>query len=128
MSPEATVQDTAPAAGPPTAAVAPPVPPVVPPAPEKPAIDDDPERLMGLGTGELTQMLGSPRFVRRDDSAQLWRYRNESCILNLFLYRNADRPGFWVAHVEARRIEGGAAQKRECFGALLLEQLDRAAG
>ena len=128
MSPEATVQDTAPGAGPPTAAVAPPVTPVVPPAPEKPAIDDDPERLMGLGTGELTQMLGSPRFVRRDDSAQLWRYRNKSCILDLFLYRNADRPGFLVAHVEARRTEGGAAQKRECFGALLLEQLDRAAG
>jgi hypothetical protein len=105
-----------------------PAPSLAPPEPEKTAIDDDPERLMGLGTGELTRMLGNPRFVRRDDSAQLWRYRNPSCILDLFLYRNADRPDFIVSHVEARRSEGGAAQERECFGALLLDQLDREAG
>ena len=101
---------------------------MAPPAPEKPAIDDDPERLMGLGAGELTRMLGSPGFVRRDASAQLWRYRNKSCILDLFLYRSAGRPEYLVSHVEARRSEGGAAPKRECFGALLLEQLDREAG
>ncbi len=122
--PESTVQDTAPAAGPPIAAAATPV----PLAPEKPAIDDDPERLMGLGAGELTLMLGSPGFVRRDASAQLWRYRNKSCILDLFLYRNAGRPEFIVSHVEARLSKGGAAAKRDCFGALLLERLDREAG
>ena len=127
-SPEATVQDTAPAAGPPTVAAATAVPSVVPPAPEKPAIDDDPERLMGLGAGELTRMLGSPGFVRRDATAQLWRYRNKSCILDLFLYSSAGRPEYFVSHVEARRSEGGAAPKRECFGALLLDQLDREAG
>lgn len=131
-SPEETAGETAgepaPAAAPQTAAAVMPAPSVVPPEPEKPAIDDDPERLMGLGTGELTRMLGDPRFVRRDASAQLWRYRNTSCILDLFLYRNADRPGFVVSHVEARRSAGGAVHKRECFGALLLEQLDREAG
>ena len=117
-----------PAAEPPTVAAVTPAPSVAPPEPEKPAIDDDPERLMGLGTRELTRMLGNPRFVRRDDSAQLWRYRNTSCILDLFLYRNADRPDFVVSYVEARRSEGGVAQERECFGALLLDQLDREAG
>ncbi len=130
-SPEAIVQDTAPAVGPPTVAAAAPVPPiapVTPPVPEKPAIDDDPERLMGLGAGQLTLMLGTPRFVRRDASAQLWRYRNKSCILDLFLYRDAGRPEYFVNHIEARRAEGGAALKRKCFGALLLEQLDREAG
>ncbi len=127
-SPEATVQDTAPAAGPPSVAAVTPVPPVAPPLPEKPAIDDNPERLMGLATGELTRMLGIPGFVRRDASAQLWRYRNKSCILDLFLYRNAGRPEYFVSYVEARRSYGGAAPKRECFGALLLEQLDRESG
>ncbi len=127
-SPESKVQETAPAAGPPVAAELEPVPPVAPPVPEKPAIDDDPERLMGLGTGALTQMLGRPGFVRRDASAQLWRYRNESCILDLFLYRGTGRPEYFVSYIEARRSEGGAAVKRECLGALLLEQRDREAG
>lgn len=129
--PAAGVHDIAPAAGPPTAAA--PVPPAAspapsPPPPAKPAIDDDPERLMGLATAELTAMLGNPRFVRRDSSAQLWRYRNKNCILDLFLYRDTGRPEYFVSHVEARHHQGGTAVKRDCFGALLLERRDREAG
>jgi hypothetical protein len=97
----------------------------VPPEPVKPSIDDNPDRLMGMDTGDLTQVLGSPRFVRRDASAQLWRYRSASCVLDLFLYRNEGRPEYLVSHVEARASGGGNAEKRECFGALLLERLDR---
>ena len=89
----------------------------------KPAVDDNPERLMGLGVGELIIMLGSPRFVRRDSSAQLWRYRNKSCILDLFLYRNDDQSEYFVNYIEARRAKGGVALKRPCFGALLLQKL-----
>ncbi len=122
----ASVRDIAPAAGPPTATATTPVRSAAPP--EKPAIEDDPGRLMGLSTAELTRVLGNPRFVRRDATAQLWRYRNKSCILDLFLYRDAGRPEYFVSHIEARRSEGGAAPKRECFGTLLLEQLDREAG
>ncbi len=114
----ASVRNIAPAAGPAPA----------PAAPRKPAIDDDPDRLMGLGTVELTRMLGDPRFVRRDSSAQLWRYRNKSCILDLFLYRGAGRAEYFVSHIEARHGEGGAAEKRECFGALLLERREHEAG
>jgi len=88
-----------------------------------PAVDDNPERLMGLGVGELITMLGSPRFVRRDSSAQLWRYRNKSCILDLFLYRNGGRSEFFVNYIEARRAKGGVALMRKCFGALLLQKL-----
>ena len=120
-SPETTVQDAAPAAA------MTPISPVAAPAHEKPTVDDNPERLMGLGAGELTIMLGSPRFIRRDSLAQLWRYRNKSCILDLFLYRNAGRREYFVNHIEARRAEGGAALKRKCFGALLLQQRVREA-
>ena len=116
----ASVRDIAPAAGP--------APTPAPAAPRKPAIDDDPDRLMGLGTVELTRMLGDPRFVRRDSSAQLWRYRSKTCILDLFLYRTGGRPEFSVSHVETRRSEGGSTPQRECFGALLLERLNREAG
>jgi len=123
-----TAQKIEPSAEPTATAVVTPVPSIIPAEPEKPVVDDDPDRLMGLGTGELTRMLGSPRFVRRDASAQLWRYRNTSCILDLFLYRGAALPEYFVSHIEARRSEGGTAQKRDCFGALLLDQLDRESG
>ena len=134
-SPETAVQHTAPAAGGPPAQTGTPAPaaaasmPAPSPAPpEKPAIDDDPERLMGLDTRQLTRLLGNPGFVRRDSSAQLWRYRNKTCILDLFLYRNTGRAEYIVSHVETRRREGGSTAKRECFGALLLERRDREAG
>lgn len=93
------------------------------PALLKPAVDDNPERLMGLGVGDLIKMLGNPRFVRRDSFAQLWRYRNKSCILDLFLYRNGSQSEFFVNYIEARRAKGGVALKRKCFGALLLQKL-----
>jgi len=92
-------------------------------APLQHVVDDNPQRLMGLGVGELTTILGSPRFVRRDSSAQLWRYRNKSCILDLFLYRNVGQSKFFVNYIEARQAKGGAALKRKCFGALLLQKL-----
>ncbi len=40
---------------------------------------------------EIRQVLGDPRFVRDDALAQLWRYRTESCILNLFLFSDAEQ-------------------------------------
>ena len=94
-------------------------------APLKPTVDDNPERLMGLGVEDLIIVLGNPRFVRRDSSAQLWRYRNKSCILDLFLYRNGGQSKFYVNFIEARRAKGGVAPKRKCFGALLLQKLVR---
>jgi len=103
-------------------------PEIAPQPPAKPVIDDDPQRLMGLDVSELTRMLGDPRFVRRDASAQLWRYRNKTCILDLFLYRTGGRGEYSVSHVETRRSEGGSTPQRECFGALLLERLNREAG
>ena len=32
--------------------------------------------------------LGAPEFVRRDGPAQIWQYRAENCVLDLFLYGN----------------------------------------
>ena len=40
---------------------------------------------------EIRQVLGSPQFVRDDALAQLWRYRTQDCILNLFLFPEAEQ-------------------------------------
>ena len=68
-------------------------------SPIPPAVASSPGVTLTLGphwplerTGEeIRQVLGNPRFVRDDALAQLWRYRTESCILNLFLFPDAEQ-------------------------------------
>ncbi|MCY4591163.1 MAG: hypothetical protein OXE86_11525 [Alphaproteobacteria bacterium] len=68
-------------------------------APVPPVAASSPVATVALGprwplqrTGEeIRQVLGSPQFVRDDALAQLWRYRTEDCILNLFLFPVAEQ-------------------------------------
>ena len=68
-------------------------------APVAPAASSSPLVTVALGprwplerTGEeIRHVLGDPLFVRDDALAQLWRYRTETCILNLFLFPDAHR-------------------------------------
>lgn len=84
-------------------------------------IDDDPARLLGLTVKSLTQLLGAPRFTRRDPPAQLRRYRNKSCILDLFLYENpGQKPGSSVRHFETRSLSKTNMTARNCLRALLI--------
>ena len=66
------------------------------------------EQMSGLTAEQITEMLGKPQFQRQDNTAELWQYRGESCVLHLFLYRAKDE---WrVRHAEgtaARRIGRG---------------------
>lgn len=58
------------------------------------------EKMAGLTGTQITDMLGKPQFLRQDNTAELWQYRGESCVLQLFLYRANDE---WrVRHAEAR--------------------------
>ncbi len=86
------------------------------------SIDDNPARLMGLAPAQLTGILGQPTFVRRDGGGEIWQYRDASCILHLFLYR--DDATARVEHVELSQAEDGTAlatpaAQRGCFGDLL---------
>jgi hypothetical protein len=96
----------------------------IPPAP--PPLDDDPERLLGLDAAALRALLGTPGFVRRDSPAELWRYANKSCLLDLFLYRTETSGVYVVRHLTARPAQEDARQRaitaRACLGALLREK------
>ncbi len=69
------------------------------PAADSPAAASSPVVAVTLGprwplerTGEeIRQVLGNPLFVRDDALAQLWRYRTQDCILNLFLFPDAEQ-------------------------------------
>ena len=42
--------------------------------------------LMGLAVPEIIALLGNPQFQRMDAPAELWQYRQNGCVLDLFLY------------------------------------------
>ncbi len=88
-------------------------------------VDGNPRRLAGLGPAGVTAILGRPDFRRRDGTAELWRYRHESCALDIFLYPpEADAGGQpRVHHFAARSRIDRQLSVGECFGALLRARL-----
>lgn len=45
-----------------------------------------PDELMGKTGAEITELLGKPNLVRRETRAQVWQYRGQTCVLDLFFY------------------------------------------
>ncbi len=90
--------------------------------PEPPAINDDPDQLLGLAPTSVAKRLGSPGFVRRDGPAEIWQYPAEACVLDIFLYRTGETLA--VAYVELRGRGAATTSRRACF----VELLKRGAG
>lgn len=78
-----------------------------------------PERLVGLAAGAIEKMLGTPDFKRRDPPAEVWQYRKDGCLLDVFLYLGEAE--YRVTHVEARSHSVTRVSGAEC----LLEVLAR---
>ncbi len=96
-----------------------PEPPVIEAAPEpdiEPEIDDDPEQLMGLAGLALAELLGDPGFLREDADAQVWQYRGQDCMLDIYLYRDGEGSPHLVTYYEFR----GESDERPCLRELLL--------
>lgn len=98
--------------------------------PTEPVVNSDPERLLGMDRGALTDLLGNPTFVRKEAPAQLWRYRNDTCLLDLFLYNDDDpyRRRFTVKHYEVRGERGAKAEAEACLKDLLLARMTKPVG
>jgi len=43
-------------------------------------------QLIGLKKDEILNLLGRPSFQRRDPPAEIWRYRTDECLVDLYLY------------------------------------------
>jgi hypothetical protein len=84
------------------------------------AFDGDPDALIGREAGEIERALGPPRMVRRDAPAEIWQYRSETCVLDLFLYQ--EKQELRVAYLEARDQEAQAVPPRGCFASVLAAQ------
>ena len=80
--------------------------------------DLDPDHLSGLARTELTTLLGAPDFGRRDGPAEILQYRNGTCILDIFLYKESANESFLVAHVEARNLDMQEVPGEDCLRSL----------
>ena len=89
--------------------------------PPEPEIDDDPQRLLGLGPNALSDILGRPELVRRESPAQIWQYRGVDCVFDVVLYQEAGVRT--VTYVEARDGDGGRTAPRPCLNQLLRARL-----
>ena len=93
---------------------------LAPGQPDQPKAAPPPD-LMGKQRTEIIDILGRPVFSRRDKPALLLRYRQEGCILDLFLYPKsgggaADQA---VEHIEARTIAGQKMAPNGCIAAVI---------
>jgi hypothetical protein len=77
-------------------------------------------RLVGLSRELVVDLLGPAGFVRRDGPVQIWRYANDECFLDLFLYREGS--GYRVHHAEARAKTTGEVAVNTCYQRLVAER------
>jgi hypothetical protein len=89
-------------------------------------IDDDPQKLVGLNPSKIADRLGSPGFVRRDGSAEIWQYLAEACILDVFLYHDKDI--LEVHYVELRGRGASQLSRRACYRKMLRAHLNAKQG
>ncbi len=89
--------------------------------PPAPVIDDDPARILGLGPDRLTELLGRPELTRREPPAEIWQYRGESCVFDVFLYEEGGLAR--VTYLEARDASARRVTERSCLNQLLRARL-----
>ena len=94
--------------------------------PPDPAINDDPQQLIGMGPASLNAFLGAPELIRREAPASLWQYRADDCVLDVVLY--PDRGGDKVTYLEAREDGATKMAPRICLNKLLRARYDGSAG
>ena len=84
-----------------------------------PRVNEDPQKLMGLDRATLGEKLGKPTLIRRDGDAEVWQYRADRCVLDLFLYGMNKK----VEHIDLRNRgdEGDESEDsvNDCFNDML---------
>jgi len=87
-----------------------------------------PSALSGLDRDQVSELLGTAPFKRKDDPAEIWQYRTDHCALDIFLYRDGQGSAFRVRHFETRVRGGQVITEKDCFGDFIKAQEKRLAG
>jgi hypothetical protein len=91
-------------------------PAIAPPPPSRPV--PALESLQGQQGTEITALLGYPHFQRVDAPAELWQYRRNGCVLDLFLYPSSSG-ALTVDHLETRRLQPNVEDAQACFAIMV---------
>lgn len=79
-------------------------------------------QLLGQSDGWLLEKMGEPHFKRADRVANIWQYKNASCVLNVFLYADDNQtaavPSTHVLHFDARDGHGQTTDRDVCLSVL----------
>jgi len=78
----------------------------------------NPDKLIGLDGFEVEQALDKPDFIRKDSGVEIWQYRAEHCILDLFLYQNGAH--LRVDHTELRGRLPKEKAATNCFNQIVM--------
>ena len=70
-------------------------------------------RIKGMEKNAIARLLGEPGFIRRDDPAEIWQYRGERCILDVFMYKDGN--SFTAAYVALRPRTVERPADEECY-------------
>jgi hypothetical protein len=84
----------------------------LPPAPPL----GEPADLAGLRSAQLETVFGAPAFVRKDASAEIWRYDGAACKAFFFLYPYGS--ALLVRHVETLPRGREMAADQDCLDSL----------
>ncbi|GGF58669.1 hypothetical protein GCM10011332_10300 [Terasakiella brassicae] len=78
-----------------------------------------PDKLVGLDGFEVEQALGTADFIRKDSGVEIWQYRANHCILDLFLYQNGAH--LRVDHTELRGSLPKEKAAADCFNQIVMD-------
>jgi len=68
--------------------------------------------LRNLTGQDLVSRIGTPDFVRRDPPAEIWQYRNATCVLDVFLFQ--EDSGTRVAYLASRDRQNPGVPVNAC--------------
>ncbi len=79
--------------------------------------------LMGMGPDQLQHLFGHPQLVRSETGAEIWQYRAQACVLDLYLYpQEAAGTPLRVTYLEARDRSAASLAADPCVSALMTEK------
>ena len=77
-----------------------------------------PNSLIGVAPAAISARLGQPDFRRTEPQAEIWQYGGGDCSLFVYFYKG-DGGALGARYVDARKAQGGAADKSACLSSVL---------
>lgn len=93
----------------------------LPAQPEVP-VNDDPGQFLSQGPDTIAAALGDPALIRRDGPAEVWQFKGQNCILDVYMYVQ-NSGAFLVQHVELRGSGLSESTRRNCLAEMLRDQV-----